>query len=320
MRQDANCTEDVADNLGLVGEVGGVCHNHFCPGLKLHMFHARHRRLDPNGLVALVQDLIHIGVKHVGAAVDGGEASKTLRQFAETIERVDVRRLSVTGNRVSVEANALDNLGSLSLGRHVVVGEIECHGMADKIPGSSLETEFVVDFLHNAVVHVKTWISSQLLGAGDQMHQAEQTLVRRRVIGLECANPFDERLHAALLENAHERRSESLHGVRRHLGHGGLVAGALLDVASGDLLELEVSGDVGGHEDVGELARGHEELGDEVDVPVVQSAVLLPRLRASCIVAMLLEELLLRRQTHHREHSESCWVFTVSRFTEAASL
>ena len=62
-------------------------------------------------------------------------------------------------------------------------------------------------------------------------------------------------------------------------------------IAARNLLELEVSGDVGGDEDVGQLARGHEELGDEVDVPVVETAIFLPRLLALVEVAILLEEL-----------------------------
>ena len=62
-------------------------------------------------------------------------------------------------------------------------------------------------------------------------------------------------------------------------------------IAARNLLELEVSGDVGGDEDVGQLARGHEELGDEVDVPVVETAIFLPRLLALVVVAVFLEEL-----------------------------
>ena len=117
------------------------------------------------------------------------------------------------------------------------------------------------------------------------------TLVRGRVFAVEGANPLDKRLHTAFLEDTHKRRLESLTGIRRHLGNGGLGPGALLDVAAGDLLELKVSGNVGGDEDVGELARGHEELGDEVDVPFVKPAVRLPRLLAFAVVSILFEEL-----------------------------
>ena len=60
-------------------------------------------------------------------------------------------------------------------------------------------------------------------------------------------------------------------------------------VAAGDLLELEVFGDVGGNENVGEFTVGHEQLGDEVDVPVVDAAVLLPWLALG--LAVSLEEL-----------------------------
>lgn len=63
-------------------------------------------------------------------------------------------------------------------------------------------------------------------------------------------------------------------------------------IAAGDLLELEVFGNVGGNEDVGEFTVGHEELGDEVDVPVVDAAVLLPWLTLS--LAVSLEQLAIR--------------------------
>lgn len=117
----------------------------------------------------------------------------------------------------------------------------------------------------------------------------------RRVLEVELANPLNEALHAALLEDAHQGRLESLAGIRGDLGNSRLASRTLLDVAAGDLLELKVSGDVGRDKDVCKLARGHEELGDEVDVPVVQAAVLLPGLGALGVVAILLVELLLSR-------------------------
>jgi hypothetical protein len=68
----------------------------------------------------------------------------------------------------------------------------------------------------------------------------------------------------------------------------------LLHVAAGYLFEFKIPGDIGRYQDVRELARGHEELGDQVDVPVVETTILLPRFRALCVVAILLEKLLAR--------------------------
>jgi hypothetical protein len=117
------------------------------------------------------------------------------------------------------------------------------------------------------------------------------TLVCGRVLDIEAANPLDEALHAALLEDAHEGRLESLAGIGWDLGDSSLGPIALLHVAPCNLLELEVSSDVGGHEDVGQLAGGHEQLRDQVDVPVVGASVFLPWLVALAVVAILLEEL-----------------------------
>lgn len=113
-----------------------------------------------------------------------------------------------------------------------------------------------------------------------------------RIFQVKGSYPLDERLHASLLENAHERGLEGLACIGRHLCNGSPRAGALLDVAAGDLLELKVSGNVRRYKDVGQFARGHEKLGDEVDVPVIESPVLLPWLLALRVIAVLLEELL----------------------------
>lgn len=116
------------------------------------------------------------------------------------------------------------------------------------------------------------------------------TLVRGRVLDVERPNPLNEALHAALLENTHQGRSKSLASVRRDLGHSRLGAGPLLHITTGNLLELEISGNVGRDKDVGKLARGHQELGHQVNVPVVEAAILFPRLRALGKVAILLEQ------------------------------
>ena len=82
------------------------------------------------------------------------------------------------------------------------------------------------------------------------------------------------------------------------------------------MLKFEVSCDIGGYEDIRQLAAGHEELWYEVDVPVVDAAILLPRFLPLVIVAVLLEELL-----NVREGLQTRWVIlTVSILTEAASL
>lgn len=112
-----------------------------------------------------------------------------------------------------------------------------------------------------------------------------------RVVYIEGAYPLDEALHASFLEDAHEWGAESLGSIGGNLGNGGLGTLALLDEAAGDLPEFQVAGDVGRDQDVGQLAGGHEELGDQVDVPVVGTAVLLPGLFTGVEVAIFLEQL-----------------------------
>jgi hypothetical protein len=153
--QNANSSEDVADNLGLVGEVGRVTENHLGLGLELHLLNTSHGRLDAHSLVALILDLVDVGVEHVSTAVDGRQTGETLGKLAKTVERVDVRRLSVSSNRVTVQADSLDGLGSLAGGGDVVVGEVESHGVTNEVLCGGLEAELVIDILHGALVDVQ---------------------------------------------------------------------------------------------------------------------------------------------------------------------
>lgn len=112
-----------------------------------------------------------------------------------------------------------------------------------------------------------------------------------RVILLEFTNPFQELLRSPLLKHSHQRRAQGLVCIRGDLGHVSLAALALLDVAASNLLELKISCNIGGNQDIRQLAVGHQQLGDQVDVPVVDPAILLPGLLAGVDVAVLLEQL-----------------------------
>lgn len=109
------------------------------------------------------------------------------------------------------------------------------------------------------------------------------------VVDVESTDPFYEALHPSLLKDTHQRRSQSFGSIGGNLGDSGLGTSSLLDEATSDLLEFEVAGNIGGDKDVGQLARRHQKLRYEVDVPVVGSAVLLPWLLTFCEVAILLE-------------------------------
>jgi hypothetical protein len=132
-----------------------------------------------------------------------------------------------------------------------------------------------------------------------------------------CANELQELLCSSLLKQTHQGRAESLRGIRGDLCDVGLVTGAGLDVTASNLLEFEVSGDIGRDEDVGEFSVGHEEFGDEIDVPVVGAAVLLPRL-AAVVAAILLEEL--RRENKSSVVKWGRRDHTASMLIDAASL
>lgn len=108
MLQEADCSDDLAllndadlaaflsgaevtwvtdDLLGLDG-LAATCHSS-----KLAV------RVSDNGIDLLVE--------HVSTTIDGTQASERLGKFAETVQGVDVRRLSVASHRGSVEDNAV---------------------------------------------------------------------------------------------------------------------------------------------------------------------------------------------------------------------
>lgn len=84
--------------------------------------------------------------------------------------------------------------------------------------------------------------------------------MRSGVIILPVLQELEKLLRPPLLKEAHERAPDSLHLVTRDLRD----LPVAVHEAARDLLELEVPGDVGVHEDLGELARGDDELGDQV--------------------------------------------------------
>jgi hypothetical protein len=103
-----------------------------------------------------------------------------------------------------------------------------------------------------------------------------------RVLVLPSLQELEELLGTPLLEEAHERALDGL-----HLGAGDLGDPAIaINEATGDLLEFEISGNVRVHEDLGELARGNDELGDEIDGVVTVPAKLARRLRTSAEFAI----------------------------------
>jgi hypothetical protein len=119
----------------------------------------------------------------------------------------------------------------------------------------------------------------------------KQTLVGAWVLLIDFSNPFQELLCPPLLEETHQRRSKSFTRIGRHLGDCGLGAASLLDIAARNLLEIEVSRNVGGDEDVCQFSIGHQQFWYEVDIPVICPSILLPGFFSGANVAILLEQL-----------------------------
>jgi hypothetical protein len=157
--EDADRFEQVVRDLRFAGEVRRVRDDGLAFCAELHAV-ARlaalfHRRLNTDGLAAFPEHFVDVCVEHVCAAVNGGEASKALGQFAEAVERVDVRRFAVAGHAVDVQTDAHDDLfGDANL-RDILVGGVQRHGVSDEVARVRFQAVFVVNFLHGALVEVQ---------------------------------------------------------------------------------------------------------------------------------------------------------------------
>jgi hypothetical protein len=117
--------------------------------------------------------------------------------------------------------------------------------------------------------------------------------MRSGILVFEVAHELEELFGPSLLKDAHEGTTQCFSWSIWYLCHCSLRPAALLDVAASYLLELKVSCNVGGNEDIGKFSIRHEELRHEVDVPVVGAAILLPWFLALRVVAIFLEELIM---------------------------
>lgn len=162
MLQDTDSLEQVSGHLDLSGEVRRVGEDLLGLGGELHslatLITILHGRLDPRNLLAFIEDLINVGVKHVGTTVDGGETSKSLRKLTKTVERIDVGRLSIACHRVHIKTNAVDGLGGHSSLGDIEIRLIQRHRVADEVAGVVFEAEFVVYILHRTLSNIQAWM------------------------------------------------------------------------------------------------------------------------------------------------------------------
>jgi hypothetical protein len=77
-------------------------------------------------------------VEHVCTTIDSGQASKTLRQVSETVNGIQVGRLSVVAERVHVQFSFCDGLPS-GLGQPSFV-TVEAQGMSNNILSGIVKT------------------------------------------------------------------------------------------------------------------------------------------------------------------------------------
>lgn len=106
---------------------------------------------------------------------------------------------------------------------------------------------------------------------------------------IERSHKLEEFLCSSLFEQAHQGRRECFSRSGGDFGNACSGACALLDETACDLSEFEIASDIRRDEDIGEFSICHKQLWDQVDVPIVDSAIFLPRLSSSWDIAVFLE-------------------------------
>jgi hypothetical protein len=121
--------------------------------------------------------------------------------------------------------------------------------MADEILCTRFQAELLVHSLHAVLVQIDTLdVLSNTYQRGylDEKH----TLVGSGIVVFPALQELEELLSAALLKEAHQGAPNSLHLRTRDLGDASIA----IDEAARDLLELEITSDVGVDEDLGQLS------------------------------------------------------------------
>lgn len=148
---------------------------------------------DSHGLAAFHEDLVDVGVEHVGASVDSTKSAESLRKSANTVNRIEERRVAISSLRVDVELHLHDGVNSGLKHEGIVV--VEGDGVAKEVNGTVLNAEVVEHLFHGLLFDVQlapslwvVWIdaSDVLVEVGDTplLKQTHETgLDGLRVIG-----------------------------------------------------------------------------------------------------------------------------------------
>ena len=140
MVHDADRSNDFADDFAVIFGVRRIADDQAGFG----QFPSAADSDDFAGVIS--DDFVAGFVQHVSAAVDGGQSSEALRQLAQTVKRVNVRRFAVSRQGFVVELDPLDGLETRTI--DVRVFRVQSHRVTHEILRGRLQLELVVDLGH----------------------------------------------------------------------------------------------------------------------------------------------------------------------------
>jgi len=192
--QNADSANNLADDACLLQAVNvrGVADNEGSAGGFL-------AATNTDGATGLEKNLVHRGVKHVSAAVDGAETREGLGEATKTVDGVEEGRVTVLAHRLHVELHLAGSLDGWLL--QVRVLDVQGNSVAQEIDGLSLKTEAGVKILHGHRVEVLA-----LPGVG--------------VFEVDSVHVLVEAAALLLLEETHEAGLDGLRLVGGHLVDG----------------------------------------------------------------------------------------------------
>lgn len=256
MIKEADGSDDSTSGLQhSVGSVARITDNHGRTGSFL-------TTADAGNLAVLHDNLVDLRVEHVGTAMDSAQSRESLREATDAVDGVQEGAVAISTLRLLVKLHLHDSFNCRL--EHEVIVVIEGDSMTEEIKGRLLDAELLEQFTHRHLLEI-------ILAPGAS------------VVHVDTGNKFVELSDTALFEQAHQAGTNGLLLVGRDLDDGHLLRAEeatlsmLHDVGSVDAFPFEVLGDLGVQKHLNELAVSHDELGDEIDIPVSVVAVLRSR-------------------------------------------
>lgn len=259
MIQDADTSDGFTNFFDFVclaslKHVAGVADDHLALGSFI-------TTLDTSDLsIIAIDNFIDVLIEHESTTIDGAHSGETFRNTTETIDGIDERRVSVSTVGVHVELDLIDSFNGRSVDEVII--SVEGNSVTNEINSVGGEIEFLDQSREIFLGSIDISVS---LG----------------ICGIVLLNIGKEVFASVLLEETHQVGLESFFGSSGDFFNSNTTLAekaaflVLVDESTVNRLPFEVSGDSGLQKELDEVTISHDELGDEINIPVSVGSQLL---------------------------------------------